>query len=214
MEKIILIFTIIISSTNLFAQEPEHNISVYGQQSFIGGSLEFDYGFATGKNNRLYAGIRYRSFDVMRVTDNKGYMFKDRFNPAKKYQNFGLIFGDEYTFNIPYSKLKPFLFYNTQLVYMSIHNEFLDFFGYTEDGYKVYIVNISDAKPMFVCENNFGLGGKVKLYKNLDFAFRIGMGLAIINLTDKNYRVSAGVYTKFSNMGSLGLSYHFGKKQK
>jgi len=208
------VFTVIIffSAISLFAQEKRNSVSIYGQQSFIGGSLEFNYAFATGKNNKVYAGIRYRSFDVMRVTDNKEYLFQDRFNPLKRYQNFGLIFGDEYTFTIPNSKLKPFIFYNLQTTYMGINNEFLDSFGYTEDGYEVFILNPVNAEPMFVFENNFGLGGKVRLYKNLDFAFRIGMGAAIINLTDTDYRVPAGVYTKFSKMGSLGLSYNFGKK--
>ena len=209
MKKAALIFLIGITVTNLFAQKKEHTVSVYGQQSFIGGSLEFDYGFASGKNNRLYAGIRYRSFDVMRVTDSKGYMFQDRFNPNTKFQNFGLIFGDEYDFNIPDSKLKPFLFYNLQIAYMGIYNQFMEHFGYTDDGYEILIINPVTADPMFVFENNFGFGGKVKIYKKLDFAFRLGIGAAIINLKDKDYRVPAGVYTKLSKMGSLGLSYHF-----
>ncbi len=209
MKKATLIFIIVITGTNLFAQKKEHTVTLYGQQSFIGGSLEFDYAFASGKNNHIYAGIRYRSFDVMRVTDSKGYMFQDRFNPNTKFQNFGLILGDEYYFTIPDSKLKPFLFYNLQIVRMGIYNEFLDHFGYDEDGNEILIVNTVTAEPMFVFENNIGLGGKVKLYKKLDFAFRIGLGVSVINLTDKNYRVPAGIYTKLSKIGSLGLSYHF-----
>ncbi len=209
MKTLFLILSSVFLLNNMSAQIEKHNISVYGQQSFIGGSLEFDYGFASGKNNRLFAGIRYRSFDVMRVTDTKEYIFQDRFHPSKKIQNFGLILGDEYYFHISDSKLRPFLFYNLQIAYMGIHNEFPDHFGYTDDGYEIVIINSVNADPMFVFENNFGLGGKVKLYKKMDFAFRIGIGTAIINLTDKNYRVPAGVYTKLSKMGSLGLSYNF-----
>jgi len=209
MKTLFLILSSVFLLNNLSAQIEKHNIFVYGQQSFIGGSLEFDYGFASGKNNRLYAGIRYRSFDVMRVTDTKGYVFQDRFNPNSKFQNFGLILGDEYYFHIPDSKLRPFLFYNLQIAYMGIHNEFPDHFGYTDDGYEIIIINPVNADPMFIFENNFGFGGKVRFYKKLDFAFRLGMGAAIINLKDKDYRVPAGVYTKFSKIGSLGLSYHF-----
>ena len=209
MKKTIIVLGIIFFVNNVFAQEKKHSLSIYGQQSFIGGSLEFDYSFATGENNKVYAGIRHRSFDVMKVTDSKEYMFKDRFHPFKTYQEYGLILGDEYSFNIPNSKLRPFLFYNLQIAYMGIHNEFMDPFGVTDDGYQVFINTSVEADPMFVFENNIGIGGKVKIYKKLDLAFRIGMGVAVINLRDTEYKVPAGVYTKFSIIGSLGLSYNF-----
>jgi hypothetical protein len=209
MNKIISIISFILIFNFSNAQDHKNAISVYGQKSFIGGSLEFDYSYSTGSNNSIYAGVRYRSFEVRIVEDTKNWMFQDRFVPVEVYQNFGLILGDEYYFTIPQSKLRPFLFYHLQMAYMGIHNEFTEHFGYTDEGYEIFIVNPVDADPMFVFENNLGLGGKVKLYKNLDFAFRIGAGVAVINLTDPNYRVPAGVYTDFSKMGSLGLSYKF-----
>lgn len=209
MKKTALVLLITLTVIKLTAQEKKHSVSIYGQQSFIGGSLEFDYSFTTGENNKVYAGIRHRSFDVMKVTDSKEYMFKDRFHPFETLQEFGLILGDEYTFNIPNSKLRPFFFYNLQIAYMGIHNEFMEPFGITEDGYQIYINTVYDADPMFVFENNIGVGGKIKLYKKLDLAFRIGMGVAIINLKDADYRMPADIYTKFSKVGSLGLSYNF-----
>jgi hypothetical protein len=209
MKKTALLLVIFFTVFNLFAQERKNSVSIYGQQSFIGGSLEFDYAFSTGKTNKVYAGIRYRFFDIMRVTDNQEYMFKNRFHPFEAYQKFGLILGDEYTFHIPNTKLRPFLFYNLQVAYMGIHNEFLDPFGTTDDGYQIFINNTVVADPMFVFENNIGIGGKVRLYKNLDLAFRIGMGVAVFNLEDTDYRAPAGIYSKYSNIGSLGLSDNY-----
>ena len=95
---------------------------------------------------------------------------------------------------------------------MGIHNEFMDSFGYTEEGYEIFIINTIETDPMFVFENNIGVGGKIKIYKKIDLAFRIGVGIAVINLTDEDYRVPAGIYTKFSKIGILGLSYNIFEK--
>ena len=195
------------------------NICIEYNKSQIGKSLRVGYELRLIPNFYLETGIKYIIWTG--VSDNGGYVFKDRFRPINFTEHLGI-----------YSSLK-YRFYKNEFMQLlviyngAISNSHLIFDGYLHSGRFAYdsttgqlydlVSRVFEVMPKtFAFENYFGGEASFKLSKKISGFAKMGLGYTFYHIQD-----DPGFITPIPNtgehswfMGGLGLKYSINRQKE
>lgn len=182
-------------------------IDVNYNWSHIGRSLNINYNHYFG-HHALSIGVRQHYNSV--ITDNQGYVYKNRGYATNLQESIGLNIGYKYDFLKKSSIVIPYLFFQSQLSNIRFKHPY-EYYESSSNG--IYTVIASEnTNPIFVTENYIGFGLKVKLFKDLFLNQTIGGGIATFkgdNTKGKIFEKSINYDIEFSHSIKIGLIYQF-----
>ena len=206
MKKIVISFILLVNSVLLFSQQNK-GINLNFNWAHSGHNIEASYSIK--KNNDVFnIGAKY----LLNIpySNNRFFVFKDRYHAVKFYEHFGLIAEYNRVFNINQSDIKPYMFINIQ--YLRANNydpTLLSPFG-MYNNYQLYIGDSVNSGPYPVIENNIGIGIKYQLYRNVDFNAKAGAGIGFFYMGEDGWLLPYGWHGEYIiYLFSVGLTYNF-----
>lgn len=198
MKNVILLTCFLALQLTSFGQTKK--INAHYNWSSVGGNVAFSYEFSY-KKIAPFAGVMYHV--NMLVSDNRSFAFRHRFYNKNFVDGLGINLGFTTPINIKNSNLGLYFLFINQASHM--HNRIL--LGYCDNTTNMYYTQYSFSNnPLWIFENNVGVGINVKAYDNFYFNASAAFGVVTYLHRDARHQ-SYSSLMEFSDHLRIGVSY-------
>lgn len=213
MKNLFILIIICMNTLNYYSQidsisnKFKKEIDVNYNWSHIGRNLSINYNQYVGRH-AIIIGVK-QHYNNGAITDNQNYAYKNRGYATNFSESIGLNIGYKFDLLRKNGCVMPYVFFQSQISNIrfrttydnpEVWNNGLIIKTYTET-----------SKQMFVTENYFGFGLKVKLFKNIFLNQTIGGGIATFKRSEAIYNNRRLTKYDFELCSSIkiGLIYQF-----
>jgi len=157
-------------------------------------------------------GLKYQIGNI--IQNNQSELFRKTFYPLNFKEAMGFDVGYQYYLNIDKIKIDPFLFYDFQFTNSHTRNDIIIPVAYDNNGNVLYNRFLEFFGPTVALEHNFGIGVKIKIYKQIFLYQRIGWGIVTFHNVDKQIWGHDEFFWEFGHIFSVGILYNLNFKKK
>lgn len=191
-----------------------NTISINYNDIYIGKNISVEYGrfIDSLQNNSFNLGVKYH--DNSPIQDNQYHLFKDRFFAESFLEHIGLTIGYNRFMHINSIKVTPFIFGQSDISYISMHNIARSSLEPFPDDTPIYEEHSFSTPPWLTIETRIGLGVIIPVNKRIYIKETFGAGVAYFHEIEKDPNVVILVpkYWEVFYPWNIGIVYSFKSK--
>lgn len=211
----LMIGFLLIASGSIYAQISKAAVGGYAAFTHAGLNVGADWRYAFTKQVDGYAGIKYLGNRI--ITDNIGYVYKNRFYATNALEHLGLRAGLQRNFSIPNSSFRPFAFAQLQYTGSRIRNSYTRVNTWITNNpnqpiaYEFAEVYSITSHVVYALEATLGAGFQTQVFGPVDL--RLAGGASVIGLSDYINGLHTYTLDYIGLLGEAGLVWHLTVKK-